>query len=140
MENQEIAAVFEEIANLMKINQDDPTHISFPLKPGFMWNGDLGEVTADDVKYSFERMLKSDWAARWPTLEKVDVTDKYNGVIVLKSPFAATFLMGFTLPGARLALAASLLLWIVHALRSRAKPVRQPAAARADQEIQPTGQ
>ena len=77
-----------------KINQDDPTHISFTLKPGFMWNGDLGEVTADDVKYSFERMLKSDWAARWPTLEKVDVTDKYNGVIVLKSPFAATFLMG----------------------------------------------
>lgn len=77
-----------------KISQDDPTHISFTLKPGFMWNGDLGEVTAEDVKYSFERMLKSDWAARWPTLEKVDVTDKYNGVIVLKSPFAATFLMG----------------------------------------------
>ena len=24
MENQEIAAVFEEISNLMKINQDDP--------------------------------------------------------------------------------------------------------------------
>ncbi len=77
-----------------KITQDDPTHISFTLKPGFMWNGDLGEVTAGDVKYSFERMLKSDWALRWPTLDHVDVTDKYNGVIVLKSPFAATFLMG----------------------------------------------
>ena len=77
-----------------KIAQDDPTTISFTLKPGFMWNGDLGEVTADDVKFSFERMLKSDWAARWPTLDRVDVKDKYNGVIVLKSPFAATFLMG----------------------------------------------
>ena len=77
-----------------KVNQDDDTHISFTLKPGFMWNGELGEVTAEDVKYSFERMLKTDWAARWPTLEKVDVKDKYNGVIVLKSPFAATFLMG----------------------------------------------
>ena len=77
-----------------KINQDDPTHISFTLKPGFMWSGDSGELSAEDVKYSFERMLKSDWAARWPTLEKVDVTDKYNGVLVLKSPFAATFLMG----------------------------------------------
>ncbi len=27
-----------------------------------MWSDDLGEVTADDVKYSFERMLKSDWS------------------------------------------------------------------------------
>jgi peptide/nickel transport system substrate-binding protein len=77
-----------------KINQDDPTHISFTLKQGFVWSGDAGEVTAEDVKFSFERMLKSDWAARWPTLEKVDVADKYSGVIVLKSPFAATFLMG----------------------------------------------
>ncbi len=77
-----------------KITQDDPTHISFTLKPGFMWNGDLGEVTTDDVKYSFERMLKSDWAARWPTLDHVEAKDKYNGVIVLKAPFAATFLMG----------------------------------------------
>ncbi len=77
-----------------KISQDDPTTISFTLKPGFMWNGELGEVTAEDVKFSFERMLKTDWAARWPTLDRVDVKDKYNGVIVLKSPFAATFLMG----------------------------------------------
>ena len=77
-----------------KITQDDPTHISFTLKPGLKWNGDIGEVTAEDVKFSFERMLKSDWAARYPTLEKVDVKDKLSGVIVLKSPFAATFLMG----------------------------------------------
>lgn len=77
-----------------KISEDDPTHISFTLKPGFMWSAGLGEVTADDVKYSFERMLKSDWATRWPTLEKVDVKDKYSGVIVLKSPFGATFLLG----------------------------------------------
>jgi peptide/nickel transport system substrate-binding protein len=77
-----------------KVNQDDPTHISFTLKPGFRWSGDLGEVTAEDVKFSFERMLKSDWAGRWPTLEKVEVKDKYNGVIVLKTPYAATFLLG----------------------------------------------
>jgi peptide/nickel transport system substrate-binding protein len=77
-----------------KIAQTDPTHIAFTLKPGFMWSGGLGELTTEDVKFSFERMLKSDWSARWPTLDKVDVEDKYNGVIVLKSPFAATFLMG----------------------------------------------
>jgi len=26
-----------------KINQDDDTHISFTLKPGLKWNGDLGK-------------------------------------------------------------------------------------------------
>jgi peptide/nickel transport system substrate-binding protein len=77
-----------------KIAQDDPTHISFTLKPGLKWSGDSGEVTAEDVKFSLERMLKSDWAARYPTLDHVEVKDKLSGVIVLKSPFAATFLMG----------------------------------------------
>lgn len=77
-----------------KIAQDDETHISFTLKPGLMWSNNLGELTADDVKYSFERMLKSDWSARFPTMDHVDVKDKYGGVIVLKSPFAGTWLMG----------------------------------------------
>jgi peptide/nickel transport system substrate-binding protein len=39
-------------------------------------------------------MLKSDWNSRWPTLDHVDVTDKYSGVIVLKSPYVAVFLIG----------------------------------------------
>ncbi|MFO1091251.1 MAG: ABC transporter substrate-binding protein [Hyphomicrobiales bacterium] len=77
-----------------KVSQDDPTHISFTLKQGMAWSGGNGEVTADDVKYSLERMLKSDWSARWPTLDHVDVKDKYSGTLVLKSPFQATFLMG----------------------------------------------
>lgn len=77
-----------------KVAQDDDTHISFTLKKGLMWSDNVGELTADDVKYSFERMLDSDWGARWPTLDRVDVKDKYSGVIVLKSPFVATWLMG----------------------------------------------
>jgi peptide/nickel transport system substrate-binding protein len=77
-----------------KVEQTDDLHIAFKLKPGFMWSGDFGELTADDVKYSFERMLKSDWNSRWPTLDHVDVTDKYSGVIVLKSPYVAVFLIG----------------------------------------------
>src|SRR5262249_56733573 len=73
---------------------DDGMHIPFTLKKGLMWSNGLGEVTTDDVKFSFERMLKSDWSGRWPTLDHVDVKDKYNGVIVLKSPFEGTFVMG----------------------------------------------
>jgi peptide/nickel transport system substrate-binding protein len=77
-----------------KVTQDDPTHISFTLKPGLKWSKDLGEVTAEDVKFSIERMLKSDWSGRYPTLDRVDVTDKLSGVVVLKAPYAATFLVG----------------------------------------------
>src|SRR5262249_15220500 len=47
-----------------KCVQDDPPHTSFPLKPGQMGSDNVGELTADDVKYSFERMLKTDWSAR----------------------------------------------------------------------------
>ncbi|MEI9425637.1 ABC transporter substrate-binding protein [Mesorhizobium sp. Cs1299R1N1] len=76
------------------IRQDDATHISFTLRKGMMWSNDAGEITADDVKFSLERMLQSDWSASWPTLDHVDVKDKYNGTIVLKSPFVAAMLIG----------------------------------------------
>ena len=57
-----------------------------PLKQGFMWSGDFGELTADDVKYSLRAHAEVRLNSRWPTLDHVDVTDKYSGVIVLKSP------------------------------------------------------
>jgi peptide/nickel transport system substrate-binding protein len=76
------------------VNEDDATHISFTLKPGLMWSNDLGELTSADVKFSLERMLKSDWSSRWPTLDHVAVKDRYSGTIVLKAPFVATWLMG----------------------------------------------
>jgi len=79
-----------------KIEQVDPTHIAFTLKPGLMWSGGNGEVTADDVKYSFERILKSDWKDSWSSLDHVDVKDKYSGVIVLNKPFAPVWLLSLT--------------------------------------------
>ena len=75
---------------------DDPLKITFKLKPGFMWSKDYGEVTAEDVKYSFERMTKTDWSGRWPTLDKVEVTDKYSGTIVLKSAFIPLWLVAMS--------------------------------------------
>ena len=72
------------------IEQVDDHHISFTLRPGIMWTGGFGEMTAEDVKYSFERVadpaMESPYAEDWVTLERVDVTDKYSGVIVLKEP------------------------------------------------------
>ena len=79
-----------------KLEQVDDTHIAFTLKPGFMWSGGHGEVTAEDVKYSFERILVSEWKDSWSSLDHVDVTDKYSGVIVLNKPFSPVWLLSMT--------------------------------------------
>lgn len=62
--------------------------ITFTLRPGIRWTNGFGEMTAEDVKYSFERIadpeLESPYAEDWVTLDGVEVTDRYSGVIVLK--------------------------------------------------------
>jgi peptide/nickel transport system substrate-binding protein len=81
-----------------KLEQVDGTHIAFTLKPGLTWTNGFGEVTAEDVKFSFERILKSDWAGSWSSLDhvEVDANDKYSGVIVLNKPFAPVWLLSMT--------------------------------------------
>lgn len=66
--------------------------IRFKLREGVQFHGGYGELTADDVKFSYERYLDKDlastYAGDWEALDKVEVTDRYSGVIVLKRPFA----------------------------------------------------
>jgi len=75
------------------IEQVDDLHIKFTLKQGIKWSGDFGELTAEDVKYSYERVidpkLESPYAGDWSSLDHVEVTDAYSGVIVLKE-YSAT--------------------------------------------------
>ena len=82
------------------IQQVDPTHIEFKLRPGIMFSNGFGEMTAEDVKFSFERIanpeLKSPYAEDWAVLEKVDIKDKYTGVLVLKKPFAPIWMTSLT--------------------------------------------
>ena len=80
-----------ELEAAKSIHQVDPTHIKFELKEGITHSGGFGEMTAEDVKYSFERIAnpakKSPNIDDWGPLEKVEVTGKYSGTIVFKSPF-----------------------------------------------------
>ena len=75
-----------------RLEQTDDLSIAFVLRPGLMWSGGHGEFTADDVKYSIERLKESEWSGRWEAVSHVEVTDKYNGVIVLNYPFAPIWL------------------------------------------------
>ena len=81
-----------ELSAAETIEQIDPLTINFTLKKGLMWTGDYGEVTAEDVEYSFERYIDKDLAAPnsgdWAPLKDVEVVDKYSGVIHFNEPFA----------------------------------------------------
>jgi len=79
---------------------DDGLEISFKLKEGVMWHKDYGELTTEDVKYSFERFLDKDLAAAyaddWAALDHVEIIDDYEGKIVLRE--AQATLWTTTLP------------------------------------------
>lgn len=80
----------------------DPQNIKFELKPGLIWSGGFGELTAEDVKYSYERHLNPDLGSgivsEFKLLDSVEVTGKYTGIIHLKAPSTAfwTATMVFT--------------------------------------------
>ncbi|MFX0540586.1 ABC transporter substrate-binding protein [Roseovarius sp. S4756] len=80
-----------ELEAAEELEQIDDTHIRFKLKPGIMFSGGYGEMTAEDVKFSFERVLEHDSPVKgdWGPLQSVelDADDKYAGTIVLEKPF-----------------------------------------------------
>jgi peptide/nickel transport system substrate-binding protein len=81
-----------------RLEQVDPTHIEFTLMDGLSWTEGHGPVTADDVKFSFERMidpkLDSPYKGDWEALDHVEVKDETSGVIVLKAPFPPLWNVG----------------------------------------------
>jgi len=73
--------------------QTDETHYAFRLKPAQVYSNGFGEMTAEDVKFSFERIIDPDVnalnAPDMGTLSHVEVHDRYSGTFVLHSPYAA---------------------------------------------------
>jgi peptide/nickel transport system substrate-binding protein len=80
-----------------EVKQVSPTVIEFRLKPGQMFTDGFGEMTADDVKFSFERIglpakdVVSTYKNDWLHLQGVEVKSKYEGRIVLTQPRANLF-------------------------------------------------
>ena len=71
----------------------DDTHYAFQLKRDQIFSNGFGEMTADDVKFSLERVIDPDLnainAVDMGPLSHVEVHDRYSGTIVLNSPYAA---------------------------------------------------
>lgn len=76
----------------------DDRRYFFRLHPGIMFSNGYGEMTAEDVKYSLERVvdpaLNSPNAGDMGPLSHVEVHDRYSGLIVLREPFAAFIPIG----------------------------------------------
>jgi peptide/nickel transport system substrate-binding protein len=98
--NQDTWAAEPMLAKTLK--QLDPTHVAFELHPGILYSDGFGEMVADDVKFSFERIADpktaADYHDDWGALKQVIVKDKYSGIIELNEPFAP--LWNSTLPTA----------------------------------------
>jgi peptide/nickel transport system substrate-binding protein len=80
------------------LEQVSDTEIRFRLRSGLAFTGGYGELTADDVKFSFERFIKPDtegkpvtYAKDWSALDRVDVTGPLEGRIILKNPAPALY-------------------------------------------------
>jgi peptide/nickel transport system substrate-binding protein len=71
---------------------DNGLEIHFKLREGVMWQKGYGELTTEDVKFSFERMIDPEldaaYADDWATLDHVEIIDKYEGKIILTEPMA----------------------------------------------------
>ncbi len=78
---------------------DDGLTIHFKLKPGIAFHGGYGELTAEDVKYTFERVagltepaIESPYVGDWsPYLKEVRVLGPLEGEIVLNTLFSPLY-------------------------------------------------
>lgn len=94
--------VVNQLAETFEPSSDGLSY-DFTLREGVQFHGGYGELTAEDVKFSYERLagltepkIKSPYRGDWVALQEVIVNDRYSGTIVLKEPFAA--LLRSTLP------------------------------------------
>ena len=81
-----------------ELTQVSPTEVAFRLKPGQTFSDGYGEMTADDVKFSYERFIhpgpdgkESPYKGEWANLKEVQVADRLSGRIVLDRPRAGLF-------------------------------------------------
>jgi peptide/nickel transport system substrate-binding protein len=80
-----------QLAETYTVSPDGLT-IDFTLRKGVQWQRGYGELTMDDVKFSYERFLVTDpkpaYADDWASLDHVEIVDQYTGKLVFNQPQA----------------------------------------------------
>ena len=82
---------------------DDNLRWHFKLREGVLFQGGYGEMTAEDVKYSFERIAglttpkeEHSYQSDWGALEGIELDGPYEGTVILNETYAP--LMTTTVP------------------------------------------
>ncbi len=77
---------------LESIEQLDDLTVAFKLRDNIGFTDGFGQMTAEDVKFSIERVadpaMESPYAGDWAALKEVEVKDTLSGLIHLNTPFA----------------------------------------------------
>jgi ABC-type transport system substrate-binding protein len=83
--------IVPDLAESWDISKDGLVY-TFHLRKGVKWQKGYGELTAQDVKYSFERILnpetKASLAKHYAIIKQIDAVDKYTVKMTLKEPYA----------------------------------------------------
>lgn len=86
--------VVPDLAEEWEISEGD-MEITFQLKEGIEFHNGYGEFTAEDVKFSFERIIaeaaNSPEAQSFSNLERVEIVDKYTVKLILTQPMGRLF-------------------------------------------------
>ena len=86
--------VVPDLAESWDISEDGK-EITFYLRKGVQFQKGYGEMTAEDVKFSFERIIdpeaKSPEEETWAALDNVEILNEYTVKLVLKYPSARLF-------------------------------------------------
>jgi len=95
-----IEAIEGDLAEKWEVSPDGLVW-TFQLRKGVKWHKGYGEVTSEDVKFTFERVkdpsIASPWAKKYADLDKVEIIDPHNFKIHLKKadPFFVLNLIPF---------------------------------------------
>ena len=75
---------------------DDGLEITFFLREGVQFHKGYGEFTAEDVKFSIERILKEELPEKgeWINLDRVEVVEKYTVKVIFKAVTPTLFTTG----------------------------------------------
>lgn len=80
---------------------DDGLVWTIKLRKGVKWHKGYGEMTAEDVKFTYERIMDeatgSPWRSRFKGIEKIEIVDPYTVKFVLKKvdPFFEMKMLGY---------------------------------------------
>jgi ABC-type transport system substrate-binding protein len=89
-EYEKSGAIVPDLAEKWELSADGKTY-TFHLRKGVKWHKGYGELTADDVKFSYDRVLDPTTASRYKgefkLVETIEVVDPHTVRVRLKSKY-----------------------------------------------------